>query len=83
MSGGAGGGAAGGNSSNGTANTGGGGGGANGGSGGNGGSGIVILRFADTFADLTTIPGALTYTKYTTGGYKYYKFTAGTGSVTI
>jgi hypothetical protein len=25
----------------------------------------------------------LSYTQYTTGGYKYYKFTGGTGSITI
>ena len=68
----------------GTANRGNGGfGGGNGNSGGNGGSGIVIIRFSDTQADLTTIAAGLTYTKYTTGGYKYYKFTAGTGSVTV
>ena len=83
VGGGNGGGAPGGNSSAGTANTGGGGGGAYGGNGGNGGSGIVIIRFSDTQADLTTIAAGLTYTKYTTGGYKYYKFTAGTGSVTV
>jgi len=48
-----------------------------------GGSGIVVLRYEDTLPDITTIPGGLTYTRYQTGGYKYYKFTAGTGSVTI
>jgi hypothetical protein len=32
---------------------------------------------------LTTIGGGLTYTFTTTGGYKIYKFTAGTGLVTI
>jgi hypothetical protein len=41
------------------------------------------LRYADTFADLTTISGGLTYTKTTPAGYKVYTFTAGTGTVTI
>jgi hypothetical protein len=50
---------------------------------GNGGSGVVILRYVDTFADLSSIDVGLTYTKTITGGYKYYAFTAGTGTVTI
>jgi hypothetical protein len=49
-----------------------------------GGSGIVILRYPDTMPNLTTIGAGLTSTGPTTsGGYKYYKFTAGTGTVTI
>jgi hypothetical protein len=48
-----------------------------------GGSGIVILRYPDTNPDFTSIGGGLTYTKTTTGGYKIYKFTAGTGTVTV
>jgi hypothetical protein len=32
---------------------------------------------------LTAIGGGLTYTLTTTGGYKIYKFTAGTGTVTV
>ena len=63
-------------------NTGGGGGASNGGTGGSGGSGIVILSYADTFDDLKTIPGSLTYTRTVNGGKKIYKFTAGTGTVT-
>jgi hypothetical protein len=43
----------------------------------------VIIRYADTYPDITTIGGGLTYTKTTTGGYKIYKFTAGTGTVTF
>jgi hypothetical protein len=43
----------------------------------------VILRYADTFADLTTIGGTLVHTKTTNGGYKIYTFTAGTGTVTV
>jgi hypothetical protein len=85
-SGGAGGGGAGGksgaggyNAVNGTANTGGGGGG-NGASSttGSGGSGIVIIRTSDTVITASSYTGTL----YTTGGYKYYKFTS-TGSITF
>ncbi len=72
----------------GTANTGGGGGG--GGFNGSyasgaqpGGSGVVILRYANTYANLTTIGAGLTYTVTNTGGYRIYSFTAGTGSITI
>ena len=83
--GGAGGGGA--QSTPGTVNTGGGGGGGNlynYSSGlGDGGSGVVILKYADTSADLTTIAGGLTYTLTTSGGFKVYRFTAGTGTVTI
>jgi hypothetical protein len=43
----------------------------------------VILRYANTLADLTTIGAGLTYTLTNTGGYKIYSFTAGTGSITI
>ncbi len=80
-SGGAGGGGAGGQAgatgTSGTPNTGGGGGGSDSapGVGGNGGSGIVIIRYANTYADLT-VGGGLTYTYANTGGYKIYSFTA-------
>jgi hypothetical protein len=65
------------NGTNGTANTGGGGGGGSlaGGNGGNGGSGIVIIRYANTYADLS-VGGGLTYSFANTGGYKIYTFTA-------
>ena len=68
----------------GTANTGGGGGGAGASgccgnlTGGSGGSGIVIIRFPDTQND----PVSYTGTKYTSSGYKYFKFTS-TGSITF
>ena len=72
----------------GTANTGGGGGGTNGYlgttdaiQGGDGGSGIVAFRYADTHDDPTFSAG-LTYTSSTSGGYKYFYVTAGTGTVT-
>ena len=46
-----------------------------------GNSGIVIIRYANTFADLQSISVGLTYSLTTTGGYKIYSFTAGTGTV--
>jgi hypothetical protein len=70
------------NATSGAVNTGSGGGSANNG-GRSGGSGIVIIRYPDTQADLTTIGGGLTYSLTTTGGYKIYSFTAGTGTVTV
>jgi len=88
--GGSGGGGAGGNNSNGTAgtaNTGGGGGGAQEGAtartGGPGGSGVVIIRYPSTSFDIASIGSGLTYTKTTSGAYKIYIFTAGTGTITF
>jgi hypothetical protein len=52
-------------------------------SGGAGGSGIVILKYADTFPDITSIAGGLTFTRTTFTGFKCYTFTAGTGTVTF
>jgi hypothetical protein len=44
----------------------------------------VIIRYADTFADITTNSGGLTYSgPVTSGGYKTYTFTGGTGTVTF
>jgi hypothetical protein len=62
----------------------GGGGSANMGSG-SAGSGVVIIAYPSTQADITTIGGGLTYTKDTStrSGWTVYKFTAGTGTVTI
>jgi hypothetical protein len=69
------------------ANTGGGGGGGGGGAGGgghsgSGGSGVVILAYSGAPLVIT---GALTYTVDTTSrpGYRVYKFTAGSGEITI
>jgi hypothetical protein len=61
---------------NGGINTGGGGGSYNG----SGGSGVVILRYADTFPAATSTTGSPTIT--VTGGYRIYKFTT-SGSITF
>jgi len=73
------------NGSAGAANTGSGGGGGKGdsGAGGAGGSGIVVIAYPNTFAPITTIPGTLTYDQPTRSGYRVYRFTAGTGTVTF
>jgi len=44
---------------------------------------VVVIRYADTYADLTSIGGGLTYTLTNSGGYKTYQFTNGTGNVVI
>jgi hypothetical protein len=44
----------------------------------------VIIRYADTFANITSIGAGLTYSgPVTSGGYKTYTFTAGTDTVTF
>jgi hypothetical protein len=48
-----------------------------------GGSGAVIIAYPNTFPALTTIPGTLTYDQPTRSGYRVYRFTAGTGTVTV
>jgi hypothetical protein len=74
----------------GTANTGGGGGAGSGdnnmtgnGAGGSGGSGVIVIAYPDTFRAITTIPGTLTYNQPTRAGYRVYRFTAGTGTITF
>jgi len=51
---------------------------------GNGSDGVVIVAYPNSYPSLT-IPGTLTYTLDTTtrAGYKVYKFTAGSGTVTV
>jgi hypothetical protein len=65
--------------------TGGGGGAASGpsASGGSGGSGVVIIAYPNTFRAITTIPGTLTYDQPTRSGYRVYRFTAGSGTITF
>ncbi len=48
-----------------------------------GGSGVVIIAYPDTYPALTTIPGTLTYTQPTRSGYRVYRFTGGTGTITV
>ena len=70
----------------GAANTGGGGGGTrdypSGGPGSNGGSGVVIIAYPEAIT-APTIPGTLTYDTPTRAGYKVFRFTGGSGTVTI
>lgn len=74
-----------------TANTGGGGGGANGNptgsAGGPGGSGVVYFRFKTGTVTVGPITGSLTYTSSTVTikgvNYTVYRFTAGSGMITI
>jgi hypothetical protein len=51
--------------------------------GGKGGNGVVIIAYPNTFPAITTIPGTLTYDQPTRSGYRVYRFTAGTGTITI
>lgn len=70
----------------GTANTGGGGGGGANipqGVGAAGGSGVVIIAYTNNYPAITNIPGTLTYDQPTRSGYRVYRFTAGTGTITF
>jgi hypothetical protein len=73
-----------GSGTSGTANTGGGGGGSGAGFsvGGTGGSGIVILRYPDTFRAATTFTEDATHTYTVSGGFRIYTFLAN-GSITF
>jgi hypothetical protein len=70
---------------NGATNTGSGGGGGYAVRMGTGGSGLVIVAYPITFAELTSIGVGLTYSVDTSSrsGYRLYTFTAGTGTVTV
>ena len=50
---------------------------------GNGGSGVVVIAYPNTYPAITTIPGTLTYDQPTRAGYRVYRFTAGSGTITI
>jgi hypothetical protein len=68
---------------NGTANTGGGAGGSdNTTDGGDGGSGIVVIAYPNSYPALT-IGSGLTYNEPSRSGWRVYRFTAGTGTVTF
>jgi hypothetical protein len=62
----------------GSSNTGGG-----GGAGYAGGSGVVIIAYPETFSPISSIPGTLTYTQPSRAGYRVYRFTSGTGTITF
>jgi hypothetical protein len=51
-------------------------------SGGNGGSGIVIIKYPDTFT-ITNPGGGLTFTTATASGFSVTSFTAGTGTIQL
>ena len=50
---------------------------------GNGGSGVVVIAYPNTYPAITTIPGTLTYDQPSRSGYRVYRFTAGSGTITI
>ena len=49
----------------------------------NGGSGIVIIRYLASEGLASSVSAGLTYTTGTTGSFRYYQFTAGTGTITF
>jgi len=76
------------NSSGGNASSYGSGGGGGGGSsgvsnGGNGSSGVLIIAYPSSNPALTSISAGLTYDQPSRSGYRVYRFTSGTGTITI
>jgi len=47
----------------------------------NGGSGVVIIAYPNTYPALASIGAGLTYTQPTRSGYRVYRFTQGTGTI--
>lgn len=45
--------------------------------------GVVIIAYPNTMPAITTIPGTLTYDQPTRAGYRVYRFTAGSGTITF
>jgi hypothetical protein len=45
-----------------------------------GGDGVVVIAYPDTYSAPTSISG-LTYDQPTRSGYRVYRFTAGTGTI--
>ena len=78
---------AGGNASPANRGSGGGGGGGDGNNtgyiGGTGSDGVVVIAYPNTYAAITTIPGTLTYDQPARAGYRVYRFTAGSGTITF
>jgi len=46
-----------------------------------GGSGVVIIAYPNTFLPLSSISGGLSYDQPTRSGYRVYRFTGGTGTI--
>jgi hypothetical protein len=44
---------------------------------------VVVIAYPDTYPALTSIDVGLTYTQPTRSGFRVYRFTAGTGTVTV
>jgi hypothetical protein len=42
----------------------------------------VVIAYPDTFAPITFISGTLIYDQPTRTGYRVYRFTSGTGTIT-
>jgi hypothetical protein len=43
----------------------------------------VIIRYLSSFGVASAVSAGLTYTTGTTGEYRFYRFTAGTGTITF
>jgi hypothetical protein len=50
--------------------------------GGNGSDGVVIIAYPSSYR-APTISGGLTYNEPTRSGFRVYRFTAGTGTITF
>ena len=50
--------------------------------GGNGGSGIVVIAYPNTFPALQSVSAGLAYDQPVRSGYRVYRFTSGTGTIT-
>ena len=48
-----------------------------------GGSGVAVIAYSNTYPPITNIPGTLTYDTPTRSGYRVYRFTAGSGTITF
>jgi hypothetical protein len=46
-----------------------------------GGSGVVIIAYPNTFLPLSSISGGLSYDQPSRSGYRVYRFTQGTGTI--